>query len=95
MVEKLLEGFSWGIMVVGGLIPVAAFAVAWSWLGPKLKKPEEDLALLDAMFEKPPEMPEHEEPQIFKYTPSTIVRPPNVVRLVDGKKTEGNGEDDE
>jgi len=95
MVEKLLEGFSWGIMVVGGLIPVAAFAIAWSWLGPKLKKPEEDLALLDAMFEKPPEMPEHEEPQVFKYTPSTIVRPPNVVRLVDGKKTEGNGEDDE
>lgn len=94
MVEKLLEGFSWGIMVVGGLIPVAAFAVAWSWLGPKLKKPEEDLALLDTMFEKPPEMPEHEEPQIFKYTPSTIVRPPNVVRLKDLQKTEGNGEDD-
>jgi hypothetical protein len=93
MVEKLLEGFSWGIMVVGGLIPVAAFAVAWSWLGPKLKKPEEDLALLDTMFEKPPEMPEHEEPQIFKYTPSTIVRPPNVVQLADVKKTKGNGDD--
>lgn len=94
MVEKLLEGFSWGIMVVGGLIPVAAFAIAWSWLGPKLKKPEEDLALLDTMFEQPPEMPEHEAPQL-KYTPSTIVRPPNVVRIKDGKKTEGNGEDDE
>ena len=91
MVEKLLEGFSWGIMVVGGLIPVAAFAVAWSWLGPKLKKPEEALSLLD--FEEPPEMPEHEAPPL-KYTPSTIVRPPNVVRIKDVQKTEGNGEDD-
>ena len=94
MVEKLLEGFSWGIMIVGGLIPVAAFAIAWSWLGPKLKKPpEEDLALLDTMFEEAPEMPEHEAPPL-KYTPSTIVRPPNVVRLKDVQQTEGNGEDD-
>ena len=93
MVEKLLEGFSWGIMVVGGLIPVAAFAIAWSWLGPKLKKPEE--SLLDTIFEEAPEMPEHEEPPLYRFSPSTIVRPPNVVRLKDVKKTEGNGEDDE
>lgn len=95
MLEKLLEGLSWGVLIVGGLIPIAAFAVAWSWLGPKLKKPDEDLALLDTIFEEPPPMPEHEPPQSYRYTASTIVRPPNVVRLEDAKKRESNGEEED
>jgi len=102
VLEKLLEGLTWGVLAVGALIPIAlfvgAFVLAWSWLGPKLAKPED--SILEGLFEDPPPLPlpdEHEPPERYKYVPSTILRPPSIVQQnpKDPKDDEDNGEDDE
>ncbi len=81
--EMLLKGLSWGVFFVALLIPIACFNVAWSWLGPRLRKPVEPLT--EEVFEEKPELPDNEEgpPPRYRFTPSTIVRPPNVVRRED------------
>ncbi len=89
----ILKGLSWGLFGVAALIPICAFSVAWSHLGPVLKRAEEqeelELELLTDLFEEdeePPELPTNEAPrQLYKYTASTIVRPPNVVRREDNE----------
>ncbi len=84
--EMILKGISWGLFGVAALIPLCAFGVAWSYLGPILRKQkEEELEILTDIFEEdePPELPKEEPPPRYKYTASTIVRPPNVVRRED------------
>jgi hypothetical protein len=84
--EMILKGLSWGVFGVSVLIPLCAFGVAWSYLGPMLRKQkEEELEELTDLFEEDePELPSNEDPRKrYKYTPSTIVRPPNVVRRED------------
>ena len=88
MIEKILEGLAWGLFIVAAIVPVASFSVAWSWLGPLLIKPKEkENDLLAKLFEKPleepPEFPLNEEEPPLRFTPSTIVRPPNVIRKKD------------
>lgn len=89
--EKILEGLAWGLFAVAALLPVAAFSIAWSWLEPALRKPKGNIEELLTSFEELPELPEIEvEPELeepeepmYKYTPSTIVRPPNVIKRKD------------
>jgi hypothetical protein len=86
--EMILKGLSWGVFGVSALIPICAFGVAWSYLGPMLRKQkEEELELLTDLFEEDeelPELPDNEEsPPRYKYVASTIVRPPHVVRRED------------
>jgi hypothetical protein len=90
--EKILEGLSWGLFVVAILVPIASFNVAWSWLGPILRRSkEEELELLtdflEEEFEEEPPLPENEElqRQRYRFTASTIVRPPNVIRRKDNE----------
>lgn len=94
MIEKILEGLAWGLFFVAAIVPVAAFSVAWSWLGPLVIKPKEkENELLAKLFEELPELPElpeespeipiNEEPPTYRFTASTIVRPPNVIRKED------------
>ena len=87
--EMILRGLSWGLFGVSVLIPLCAFGVAWSYLGPILRKRQKDeLEILTDLFEEdeePPELPKEEPPQRYKYTASTIIRPPNVVRREDSE----------
>ncbi len=92
LLDMILKGLSWGLFGVAALIPLCAFSVAWSHLGPILKraeKQEEELELLTDLFEEDeePELPDNEEgpPPRYKYTASTIVRPPNIVRRKDSE----------
>ena len=87
-IEMILKGLSWGLFGVSALIPLCAFSVAWSHLGPILRKQkEEELELLTDLFEEEfeetPALPANEPPRYRYPTPSTIVRPPNVVRRED------------
>lgn len=95
MIEKILEGLAWGLFFVAAVVPVAAFSVAWSWLWPLLRKSKEtEIELLAKLFEdqpeEPPELPE-ESPELpidedmppYRFTASTIVRPPKVIRKAD------------
>lgn len=87
--EMILKGFSWGLFGVAVLIPLCAFNIAWSHLGPILRKQrEEELEvltdLLEEEFEEEPPLPESEPPR-YKYIASTIVRPPNVIRKEDSE----------
>ena len=91
-VEMILKGLSWGLFGVSVLIPLCAFSVAWSYLGPILsKQKEEELELLTDLleeeFEEEPPLPINkvEPPQRYRFTPSTIVRPPNVIRREDSE----------
>jgi hypothetical protein len=83
--EMFLRGLSWGVFGVAALIPLCAFSVAWSHLGPVLKRAEEqkeeELELLTDLFEEDePELPSNEDPPPrYKYVASTIVRPPPVM----------------
>jgi len=81
-IERILEGLSWGLFAVSVLIPIFSFAIAWSWLKPALMKQAEIEEVEVEEYEHPPELPEQEydEP---RYTASTIVRPPQVVRRED------------
>jgi hypothetical protein len=91
--EKLLQGLSWGLFFVSVLIPVLSFSVAWSWLGPILRRPKEDLEELEKfVLEDPPDLPEPPElpelpkekpPPRYRFVASTIVRPPKVIRRED------------
>jgi hypothetical protein len=88
--EMMLKGLSWGLFGVSALIPLCAFSVAWSYLGPILRKQkEEELELLTDLFEEEfeeePPLPESEEkpPQRYRFVASTIVRPPNIIRRED------------
>ncbi len=90
--EKILEGLSWGLFVVAILVPIASFNVAWSWLGPILKKQKEEerellTDLFEEEFEEEPPLPDNEEsqPPRYRFTASTIVRPPNVIRREDSE----------
>jgi hypothetical protein len=86
----ILKGLSWGLFGVSALIPLCAFSVAWSYLGPILKRrKEEELELLTDLFEEEfeeePTLPKNEEPQRYRFVASTIVRPPNIVRRKDSE----------
>jgi hypothetical protein len=89
--DMILKGLSWGLFGVAAAIPLCAFSIAWSWAGPILKRAEEqkeeELELLTDLFEEDedePELPLNEEPAPrYRFTPSTIVRPPNHVRRED------------
>jgi hypothetical protein len=88
--EMILRGLSWGVFGVAVLIPLCAFSVAWSWAGPLLKRAreqkEEELELLTDLFEEdeePPELPDNADSRHYRFTASTIVRPPKVVRRED------------
>ena len=89
--EMILKGLSWGLFGVAVLVPLCAFSVAWSHLGPVLRRKveQEELELLTDLFEEDedepePDLPSNEKPaQRYRFTPSTIVRPPNVVRKED------------
>lgn len=87
--EMMLKGLSWGIFCVSVLVPICAFSVAWSHLGPILRKrKDEELELLTDLleedFEEEPPLPDNKEvsPR-YRFTASTIVRPPPVVRKED------------
>ena len=92
-IEKILEGLSWGVFIVAAIIPVIAFSVLWSWLGPKLRRRiEAEEEFLPELIEEPeehdiePELPSietkpPERPPAYRFIASTIVRPPKVVRL--------------
>lgn len=91
--EMFLKGLSWGLFGVAALTPICAFSVAWSYLGPILRKQkEEELELLTDLFEEYEEEPPIPEnpPQRYRFVASTIVRPPNVVRRED---TENDDDD--
>jgi hypothetical protein len=82
--ERILEGLSWGLFGVAVLIPLCSFSIAWSWLGPILKKREEEaeLELLTDLFEEDePELPSNDEgpPPRYRFVAGTIVRPPPVM----------------
>ena len=50
-IEMILKGLSWGLFGVAAMIPLCAFSVAWSHLGPILRKQkEEELELLTDLF---------------------------------------------
>ena len=90
--EKILEGLSWGLFVVAILVPIVSFNIAWSWLEPILRKQKEEelellTDLLEEEFEEEPPLPDNEEPQRqhYRFTASTIVRPPNVIRRKDNE----------
>ena len=92
LLDMILKGLSWGLFGVAALIPLYAFSIAWSWLGPILKRSEEEAKeelefltdLLEEDHEEKPELPSNEEPPPrYKYIASTIVRPPSVVRRED------------
>ena len=91
ILEKILEGLSWGLFGVSALIPLCAFSVAWSYLGPILRKSKDDrIELLDDLFEEDtdeaePELPTPEIHKPYRFTASTIVRPPNIVRREDSE----------
>jgi hypothetical protein len=97
--EMFLKGLSWGVFGVSVLIPLCAFSVAWSHLGPILKRAEEqkeeELELLTDLFEEDedePELPSNEGPPRYKYIASTIVRPPNIVQREDDEEDDENGD---
>ena len=88
--DMILSGLSWGLFGVAALVPIAAFSVAWSWLGPILKRTEEqqeELEALTELFEEDePDLPSNEgPPPRYRYTASTIVRPPNIIRREDSE----------
>jgi hypothetical protein len=96
----ILKGLSWGLFGVAALIPLYAFSIAWSWLGPILRKSAEDeLELLTDVFEEDfeeePELPSNEEepPPRYKYIASTIVRPPHVIRREDNEDGDEDGDE--
>ena len=86
MNETILKGFELGVAVVACMLPIAVFSIVWSWLGPLLRKPKNQTPL-QAFLDTPPDLPENEpepepEPE-YRFTASTIIRPPHIIQRKD------------
>lgn len=99
MLDKFIEGFLWGVFIMGAMVPVFAGLALWTFVGRKfVKRKEPIIELIEELdgMEEPPPLPEPEPPPQYRFQASTIVRPPNVVSKEEIERDRReDGEDEE